>query len=154
LKAELFLDKVSDIVEPAAEDFGLELVDVVFAAERGRKVLRIFVDKPGGVTIDDLSALSREISTLLDVRDAVPGSYSLEVSSPGLDRPLKKEKDFIRFTGKRAQIRTIEPIDGRKNFRAAIIGAEHGVVTIEDADSKRFSIALGNIDKANLIIEI
>jgi ribosome maturation factor RimP len=154
LKAELFLDKVSDIVEPVAEDFGLELVDVVYAAERGKKVLRVFVDKPGGVTIDDLSALSREVSTLLDVQDVVPGSYSLEVSSPGLDRPLKREKDFIRFTGKRAKIKTIEPIDGRKNFRAAIIGVAHGVVTIEDADSKRFSIALANIDKANLIIEI
>ncbi len=137
-----------------AGGLGLELVDVLYTTEHGRRILRIFIDKPGGVTIDDCSDLSRELGTVLDVEDPIPQSYTLEVSSPGLDRLLTKEKDFLRFAGKKVKLRTKEAIEGRKNFKASIEGVEGGRVTLKDADGRIWEIMLSNIEKARLEIEI
>jgi ribosome maturation factor RimP len=142
------------MAEPVADDLGLEIVDVVYTNVQGRWILRIFIDKPGGVMIDDCSSLSRELGTILDVEEIIPRRYSLEVSSPGLDRVLNNEKDFIRFAGKEVQIRTKEALEGRKNFKATLAGVEDGSVVLTDAEGGRWVIALGNIERANLVIEV
>lgn len=147
-------NKVRDLAEPLLTDMGLELVDVEYKNEHGSWVLRVYIDKPGGVTLDDCTDVSRELGTLLDVEDPVPQSYNLEVSSPGLNRPLVKEKDFKKFSGHRAKIRTTEPIEGRKNFKVTIKGFEDGSVVVEDDQGTVYSIGLGNIEKARLIAEV
>jgi ribosome maturation factor RimP len=154
LKVEGLEDKLRALAGPLLTDLGFELVDVVLATEYGRKVLRFFIDKPGGVTIDDCTQASRELSTLLDVEDPIPQRYTLEVSSPGLDRPLVKEKDFIRYTGKKVRIKTKEPIEGRRNFKATIDSVGDGSISVTDFDGRRFVIELAHIDRARLEIEI
>lgn len=154
MKPEGVEDRIRGIAGPVAEGFGMELVDVVFTSEYGRRVLRIYIDKPEGITVDDCERVSRELSTVLDVEDPIPQSYTLEVSSPGLDRPLKTEKDFKRFVGRRARIKSREAIDGRRNFKAVIDEASGGNVSVTDFDGKKFTIALSNIEKAKLEIEI
>jgi ribosome maturation factor RimP len=153
-RTEVFLDRVNALAGPIAEDLGLELADVVYTNLQGRWVLQVFIDKPGGVTLGDCGALSRELSTALDVDELMPERYSLEVSSPGLDRALKKEKDFLRFVGKKVRLRTKEPIGKSRNFSATIAGVEQGMVVMEDTDGRRWQVDFGNIEKANLIIEI
>lgn len=154
MKTEGLPDRVKAVAEPVADDLGLEIVDVVYTNVQGRWILRIFIDKPGGVTIDDCSSLSRELGTALDVEEIIPRRYSLEVSSPGLDRVLNEEKDFIRFAGKEVQIRTKEALEGRRNFKATLAGVEDGSVVVKDGEGRRWVIALGNIERANLVIEV
>ncbi len=143
-------EKVKELAEPVVDELGLELVDVVYATESGRRILRVIIDGPGGVTIDDCTMVSRELGTLLDVEDVVPESYSLEVSSPGLDRPLVREKDFRNAVGKNIRLRTKEPLDGRRNFRAVLVGVGDDSVTLEDSEGRLWKIELSNIDKARL----
>ncbi len=143
-------EKVKELAEPVVDELGLELVDVVYATESGRRILRVIIDGPGGVTIDDCTMVSRELGTLLDVEDVVPESYSLEVSSPGLDRPLVREKDFRNAVGKQIRLRTKEPLDGRRNFRAVLVGVGDDSVTLEDSEGRLWKIELSNIDKARL----
>lgn len=147
-RGEQIAEKARSIAEPLCEDLGIEVVDVEYTMERGNWVLRIYIDRPGGVTLDDCARVSRELGTLLDVEDIVPQSYSLEVSSPGLDRPLKREKDFLKAVGKKVRIRTIEPIDGRKNFKVVVDGVEDGTVVVKDASGKVWRILIDNIEKA------
>jgi len=154
LKPEGIEDRIRALAAPVADGLGLELVDVAFTSEYGRRVLRIYIDRPGGVTVEDCERVSRELGTILDVEDPIPQSYNLEVSSPGLDRPLKTEKDFSRYAGKRARIKTREPIDGRRNFKAVIDSVGNEEVKVTDFDGKVFTIAISNIDKAKLEIEI
>lgn len=153
MKAETIEDKVKALAEPFLNDRGMELVDLQYTTEHGQKILRLFIDKPGGITIDDLSDVSREFGTILDVEDPIPQRYNLEVSSPGLDRPLTKEKDFVRYAGKKAKIKTREALDGRKNFKAVIDGVADGKVFVTDFDGKKFEIPLAIIDRARLEIE-
>lgn len=154
MKPEGIEERIRELAGPVAEGFGLELVDVAYTSEYGRRVLRIYIDKPGGITVEDCERVSRELSAVLDVEDPIPQSYNLEVSSPGLDRPLKTEGDFLRFRGKRARIRTKEPIEGRRNFKAVIDEARDGEVLVTDFDGRKFTIAVSNIEKAKLEIEI
>ncbi len=147
-RGEQIAEKARSIAEPLCEDLGIEVVDVEYTMERGNWVLRIYIDRPGGVTLDDCARVSRELGTLLDVEDIVPQSYSLEVSSPGLDRPLKREKDFLKAVGKKVRIKTIEPIDGRKNFKVVVDGVEDGTVVVKDASGKVWRIPIDNIEKA------
>lgn len=153
MKLEGLLERVSALAEPLLENMGLELVDVEYKNEHGGWILRLYIDKPGGVTIDDCSDVSREFGTLLDVEDVMTGSYSLEVSSPGLDRPLVKERDFVKYAGSKAKIKTRKPVDGRKNFKATIESASDGVVSVVDFDGGKYNIEISNIDKARLIVE-
>jgi len=154
LKPEGIDERIRALAAPVAGSLGVELVDVEFTSEYGRRVLRIYIDRPGGVTVEDCERVSRELGTILDVEDPIPQSYNLEVSSPGLDRPLKTENDFSRYAGKRARIKTREPLDGRRNFKALIDKVDGGEVTVTDFDGKVFTIAISNIDKAKLEIEI
>ncbi len=148
LKAGDIVQRVRALVEPVTDDLGLELVDLLFVTERGRLVLRIFIDKPGGVSLDDCSRLSRELGTVLDVEDIIEQSYSLEVSSPGLDRPLKREKDFIRAMGKKINIRTKKALEGRRNFKAILDDVQEGKLFITDSEGRKLEIELENIEKA------
>lgn len=154
MRVEGLENKVRALAEGLMEGMGLELVDVSYVTEHGRRILRLFIDKPGGVTIDDCSSVSREFGTILDVQDVMPGRYTLEVSSPGLDRPLFGEKDYVRFAGKKAKITTKTAIDGRKNFKATIKGVEAGKVKVLDWDGKEFALDIPDILKARLIVEI
>ena len=146
-------EQIGAIAEPILASLGLELVAVEYLTESGSRILRIYIDKTGGVTVDDCADVSNELSAALDVADPIPARYSLEVSSPGLDRPLVKESDYVRFAGKKANIRMKQAIEGRRNFKVTIEGALSGVVVVKDSEGRRFELAVANIDKARLEAE-
>ena len=150
--------RVSELAEPLAASLGLELAEVEYKQEVGRMVLRIFIDRDGGVSIDDCSAMSRELAEILDVEDFIRGHYNLEVSSPGLNRPLKKPSDFERFTGRLVKIRTFELLaddagNNRKTFTGELLGLEGGVVRVKLTEGQSASIPLEKVAKANLEFE-
>ncbi len=135
------------VLEPSVAGLGYELVDLELS-NRGR-LIRLFIDKPNGVTVDDCVAVSNHVSRLLAVE--MDFDYDrLEVSSPGLDRPLRKEDDFRRFEGEKAQIKLRVPMNGRKNFAGVLRGAEGGVLSLE-VDGAVLAIDLANLDKARLV---
>lgn len=147
-------ERIAVIAEPILLSLGLELVAVEYLTESGSRILRIYIDKPGGVAVDDCADVSHELSAVLDVDDPIPQRYSLEVSSPGLDRPLVKEGDYVRFAGKKANIRTKEALEGRRNFKVTIEGAAGGVVIVKDSEGRRIELEIANIDRARLEAEI
>src|SRR5262245_55815419 len=128
----LDVDRVREIVDRVAASGNLEVVDVEFRGGGKSRMLRIFIDKPGGVTHQDCADLSREVGTILDVEDVIPGgSYVLEVSSPGLDRTLRRPADYERFTGSRVKLTTREPIAGNRFFEGRLERFEHGRLTLD-----------------------
>lgn len=135
---------------------GMELVDVECLRMKSRWLVRIFMDKPGGVTVDDCALISEQLGDVLDVRDLPPGAYTLEVSSPGLDRPLAKAEDFLRFRGSRIDCRLKEKVAGSRHLRGilrdCLLGEGPGVLVIE-VDGERRSISRDLILKARLIYE-
>lgn len=145
-------ESIEELVTPITEENRLELVDVEYKKEGKNWFLRIFIDKEGGVTVDDCTRVSREIEDLIDVEEVVPTSYVLEVSSPGLERPLKKEKDFLRFKGKRAHVTTYTPIHEQKNFKGTIRDFQEDILFL-DIDSQSVEIPRNQIAKAKLEIE-
>lgn len=153
------LEHVRGIAERVTASQGLELVDCEFRGGGKARMLRLYIDKPGGVTHEDCASVSREVGTILDVEDAVPGSYTLEVSSPGLDRKLMKASDYERFTGSRVKVTTREPIEGNRSFEGRLRGLAGGKVKLERLGSKKqpaageVEIELGNIEKAHLVPE-
>lgn len=127
-------DRVATLVDPIAEERGLELIDVEFQPHGRRSVLRLYLDRPGGVSLDDLAALSREVGDVLDAHDVVPGQYTLECSSPGINRRLRKPEDFARYRGKTVRVRTTTPIAGSRNFVGRLIAtSESGIDLVDDA---------------------
>ncbi|MEK6791579.1 MAG: ribosome maturation factor RimP [Deltaproteobacteria bacterium] len=154
MAAQSVEDMVREIAAPIAASLGLELTGVEFTSGLGARILRVYIDKPGGITVDDCSEVSRDLSAALDVEDPIPQRYTLEVSSPGLDRVLYGEKDFMKFTGRKVRIKTKAPIEGRKNFHAVIAGVGNGCVLVTDADGKDCKIPLANIEKARLEAEL
>lgn len=141
--------RVWEIVEPVALEAGLELVDVEHRREGRGAILRLLIDKPGGISIDELTRISREVSVLLDAQpEAVPGAYTLEVSSPGINRPLTRPAHFIAYVGKRVHVRTRTPIEGRHSFRGVLSSADdHGVVVTSD-DGQAHALAFDAIARA------
>ncbi|MCX5778339.1 MAG: ribosome maturation factor RimP [Elusimicrobia bacterium] len=148
------VEDVEKLVAPLLEAQGIELVDLQWVTESGKKVLRVFIDKPSGIKLADCGNMSALISAELDEKNTLPGQYLLEVSSPGIDRVLKKEKDFARFVGKRARIVGQEPINGQRNFCGELKSAAGGLVTIDDVTNGAVTIAFGNIVRARLDPEI
>ncbi len=150
--------QVEILAAPILDELGLELVDVEYTQQGRNMLLCLYIDKQGGVTLDDCADFSREFSTVLDVENVVSGAYRLEVSSPGLDRPLKKEADFIRFTGEMIKLRTKALCDPdargytRKTFIGILLGLDGESVELEQVDSAggKVLISLQEIDKANL----
>lgn len=136
-----------ELLEPVVAGFGFELVDVEYVKEAGTWYLRAYIDKPGGITVDDCEAVSRKFSDILDEKDYIEDTYIFEVSSPGLGRPLKKEKDFQRSLGEEVEIRTYRPIDRQKEFSGILKAFDRDTVTIvyeDDAEQvfQRSDIAL------------
>ncbi len=166
----LDLEHVREIVDRVAGSHGLEVVDIEFRGQAGKaRMLRIYIDKPGGVTHDDCANVSREVSTILDVEDAVPGgSYTLEVSSPGLDRKLSRPAEFERFTGSRVKLMTREPINGNRFFEGRLEQVHDGRLVLDttpvtkkqkkraaqNAVAPTIEIELANVERANLVPEI
>ena len=135
---------------PILADLGLELVDTEFRRETHGWVLRLYMDKPGGVTLDDCQRVSEELGDHLDVDDFVGYPYHLEVSSPGLDRPLTRDQDFVRFLGQEARVSTREDLQGRHNFRGRLAGLQDGAVLLDLPDGQRVAIPRELILRAKL----
>jgi len=160
------LDKIREIAERVAQSSGLELVDLELHGGGKSRMLRVYIDKPGGVTHEDCANFSREVGTIFDVEDVVPGSsYLLEVSSPGLDRKLLKPDDYQRFIGSLVKLSTREPVNGNQHFEGRLLAMHEGRITLELAGRKKskkheaveagaqVEIALANVEKANLVPE-
>jgi ribosome maturation factor RimP len=159
-------DKVREIAKRVAQSSGLELVDLELLGGGKARTLRIYIDKPGGVTHEDCSSFSREAGTIFDVEDVIPGSsYVLEVSSPGLDRKLSKAEDFQRFTGSLVKLMTRDPVNGNRHFEGRLKAFQDGRLSLELTGRKQskkhqaveagteVEIALANVEKANLVPE-
>lgn len=136
-KKEIYEQKAEALVSPIVEKYGFELVDVEYVKEGGSFYLRAYIDKPGGITVDDCEIVSREFSDKLDEADFIEEAYIMEVSSPGLGRPLKKEKDFKRSIGKEVEIRTYRPIDREKEFYGVLKAYDENSVTIDCEEEER-----------------
>src|ERR1019366_1320078 len=160
------LEKVREIAERVAQSSGLEVVDIELLGGGKARMLRIFIDKPDGVTHEDCSSFSREAGTIFDVEEAVPGaSYLLEVSSPGLDRKLSKPADYQRFTGSLVKLMTRDPINGNRHFEGRLKAFHDGRLSLELTGRKKnkkqeavaagaaVEIELANVEKANLVPE-
>ena len=133
-KREQYEQQTEELLLPIIERNGFELVDVEYVKEGGNWYLRAYIDKPGGITVDDCEVVSRAFSDILDEKDYIEDTYIFEVSSPGLGRPLKKEKDFARSIGEEVEIRTYRAIDRQKEFIGILVGYDKDTVTIEYED--------------------
>ena len=138
------------LLEPGVSAMGFELVDVEMAGSHHSPTLRVYIDGPRGVNVDDCARVSRQLSALLDVEDPLPGQYILEVSSPGLDRPLVKPEDFRRFVGETVKVKMQQPVLGRRNFsgRLVEVAADHVVVEV---DKEIFNLAFDDMERARLV---
>jgi ribosome maturation factor RimP len=170
----LDVDRIREIAERVAASSGLEVVEVEFLGGGKARMLRVFLDKPAagadplaGVTHDDCANFSREFGTILDVEDVMPGSYTLEVSSPGLDRKLTKAADFTRFTGSRMKLMTRQPVGNNRHFEGRLASFKDGRLTLDlsvashksrkkmgEAAGEKIEIEFANVEKANLVPEI
>ena len=139
-KREQYEKQTEELLEPIVTGFGFELVDVEYVKEAGTWYLRAYIDKPGGITVDDCEAVSRKFSDVLDEKDYIEDTYIFEVSSPGLGRPLKKDKDFQRSLGEEVEIRTYRPIDRQKEFVGELkaYDKESGTIVYEDDTEQTF----------------
>ena len=144
---------VRQIVEPIMISHGMELVDVEYRREARGWVLRIYIDKEGGVTLDDCVLVNNEAGPVIDVEDLIQSPYTLEVSSPGLNRALKRERDFERFKDRSVKIRTHDAVGTRRNFRGRLLGCMQGLIKIE-VDGHVLDIPLSNVAHANLELEL
>ncbi|MBZ5574408.1 MAG: ribosome maturation factor RimP [Acidobacteriia bacterium] len=162
----LEVERVNEIAARVAASSGLEVVEVDMRGSGNKRMLRIFIDKPGGVTHEDCANVSRELGTILDVEDVIPGgSYVLEVSSPGLDRKLSRPADFQRFVGSRVKLTTRNPVNGNRYFEGRLESFQDGRLTLElgapkkkvkagDSAPQKVEMDLSNVEKANLVPEI
>lgn len=155
----LELQKIREIAERVAADSGLEVVEVDLRGGGKARMLRITIDKPGGVSHEDCANVSHEVSAILDVEDLVPGSsYTLEVSSPGLDRKLLKPSDYVRFTGSLVKVLLREPVEGEKHYEGRLESLHEGRITLElpakkKQEPRKIELELANVEKANLVPE-
>lgn len=146
-------DKLTAMAEPAVTSLGYELVGLEYRPNKSEGLLRIYIDSAAGVTLEDCELVSHQISGLLDVEDPIQGAYRLEISSPGLDRPLFKAADFERFAGVEARIRLTGLWDGRRKFRGILRGVQDGHVLIEE-EGAEYAVPLDRIDRANLVPDV
>lgn len=142
------------LAEPHVRDAGFDLIEVEYGREPSGWVLRLYIDTPegtqGSVTHDDCERVSRDVSASLDVADRIPHAYQLEVSSPGLDRPLRRERDFARFIGETVRVRLDEGVDGRRNFSGTLQGAKDGRLEIA-CDGRSYELPISDVVRANLV---
>lgn len=147
-------DRVSEIAARSVGNAGFELVHCQIAGSKRSPVLRIFIDKPGGVTIEDCANVSREMEAILDREDFIPTSYVLEVSSPGVERELFTVADYEKFAGQMARIKTSKPVNGQRNFTGSIVSVNDENIEFDDRTSGRIRIPFGSIVKGNLMVDI
>ncbi|KPK39096.1 MAG: hypothetical protein AMJ69_06605 [Gammaproteobacteria bacterium SG8_47] len=148
-------ERVEGLLAPVVKAMGCELWAIEYVAQGTKSRLRLYIDTPTGVTLDDCERVSRQVSSVLDVEDPIPGEYSLEVSSPGLDRPLTKAEHYRRYVGSSVQIRLRAAIEGRRKLNATIEGVtEEGVQLCDRASGESMVLSLAQIEKANLIPEL
>lgn len=148
---DAILARVREVAERVALSEGMEIVDVELLGGGNRRVLRIYIDKSGGVSLDDCELVSQQVGTILDVEDIVPGgSYTLEVSSPGVERKLTTPRDFERFLGRKAKVLLREPVENRRRWEGTLVAFSAGVVTLEPAPGKTLRFDLEQIERANL----
>jgi ribosome maturation factor RimP len=153
-------ERVRAMAEPVARSYGLEIFDVAYRRESYGFVLRVQIDRPGpaatadeSVSVDDCARVSRDLSALLDVEDVVGGEYTLEVSSPGLDRPLRGLDDYRRFAGRRVKVVMRQPVDGQGYFKGTLAGIDGDTILIDGDDGRQHRVSAGNVSRANLEVE-
>jgi ribosome maturation factor RimP len=145
-------ESIIEIIEPVIQEESLELVDVEYKKLGKTWTLRVYIDKDQGITVEDCQKVSRQIGDMIEVDELIANPFVLEVSSPGLDRPLKKEKDFLRYRDKPAAIKTFSPIDNRRNFQGSIRDCKEQILYLNE-EGVLVKIPLDAISKAKLIIE-
>ncbi|MFN3324048.1 MAG: ribosome maturation factor RimP [Bryobacteraceae bacterium] len=145
------VEKITEIAERVGDSEGIEIVDVQLLGGGRSRLLRILIDKPGGVTHGDCELISQQVGTILDVEDVVPGgSYTLEVSSPGVERKLSRPRDFERFVGHKAKVVLRAPVENQRHWEGTLTGISDGIITIEPAPGKSVRFGLDQVEKANL----
>ncbi|MBF0476792.1 MAG: ribosome maturation factor RimP [Deltaproteobacteria bacterium] len=142
--------RTKDIIEPTLNNLGLELVEIEYVKEQRGYTLRMFIDSPTGVTVEDCAQTSRLVGDIIEAEGVISDSYHLEVSSPGLDRRIRKESDFRRFLNHEIKVKTRTPEQNRRNFTGTLAQCENGVITVL-VGQQTFSIRLDNVAKANLV---
>lgn len=142
--------KLTQLLQPLIEDLGYEFVGIEHHSNPKNPVVTIYIDRPEGIAIEDCETVSREVAALLDVEDPIPGHYNLEVSSPGLDRPLFTWEQFQRFVGEDVAVTLFAPLEGRRKFKGRILGASDGLVTVEQ-DGAEVELEMANVAKARLV---
>jgi ribosome maturation factor RimP len=146
---KLILQKVEELAGPVLENLGYAIVDTELLTDGGRAVLRIYIDKEGGISVDDCKRVSRAIGDIIDVEELIKSRYSLEISSPGIARPLRKPQDFVRFSGVVIKLKTLSPIDGRSNYKGILEGMDGDdiLMRVDDVD---YRIPISKLAKARI----
>ena len=152
-KKETYEQNTEELLLPIMEEYQFELVDVEYVKEGGTWYLRAYIDKPGGITVDDCETVSRKLSDLLDEKDFIDDTYILEVSSPGLGRPLKKDKDFARSIGEEVEIRTFRDIEHEKEFTGILLSYDKEKLVLELEDKEQMEFARDNIALVRLAFD-
>jgi len=148
------LGRVRSVAQRVTADRAFELVDVEIKRAPDGRLVRLYVDRPGGISLDDLSSVSEEVSAILDAEDPIEGHYTLEVSSPGLDRPLRGEAEYRRFTGSLARVSSYEPVDGRRHWTGRIVSCDGGVLTLAlESEGSSATLPLTKISHGRLEAE-
>ena len=151
---EALLEQITEIVDRVAKAQGLEIVELEFLGGGKQRLLRIYIDRPEGVTHQDCETVSQQVGNILDAEDVIPGeNYTLEVSSPGVERKLTKPADFRRFTGQKAKVVTHEPVESQKHWEGVLRGMEGDEVVIEPSEGRLIRIPLTGVKRANLKFE-
>ena len=147
------LSKIEAIAERVAQTEGIEIVEVELKGGGKNRFLRISIDRPEGVTHADCELISHQVGTILDIEDVVPGAYTLEVSSPGVERKLAKYKDFERFTGKKIKVSLREPVENSRRWEGTLASCADGLISLEVAEGKTIQFPFDQVEKANLKFE-
>ncbi len=153
MDARYIEQRIQELLEPVLLSEGMELAELKFRKGGGRWFLRVFIDKESGVGVDDCANISRQLGEILEVEEIIDKSYVLEVSSPGMDRPLKKLEDYRRFSGRKARINTSTPVEGKKFFSGRLKGLEEDAVLIEEDNGRLVPIPFARITKSRLEVE-
>jgi ribosome maturation factor RimP len=146
------LEKVRELAEPVIKELNLDLVDIEYLQQKGRGIVRITIDKDNGVTLEDCTKVNREVGYILEIKDVFPHPYNLEVSSPGLERPLKTLGDFEKFLGRKVSLKTSELLNGKRNFKGTLAQVQKGMVVLE-MDGGQWEIPFNLVRHAKLVYE-